>query len=70
MPLSKHRNKVRMRLIRLHNKETEVPVQPEVSIYNPSIHKAGDTVLVYRGKRLVETTIPELDGDGNPVPEF
>ena len=50
---------------------TREPVRPEsnttVPMFNPSIHKAGDKVLVYQGKKLIETVIPELDADGHPV---
>lgn len=38
-----------------------------VPLYNPAIHKAGDRVLVWRGNHLVETIIPELDADGQPI---
>ena len=41
-----------------------------VPLYNSSVHKAGDRVLVHQGNRLVEVTVPELDGSGNPVPAF
>ena len=39
-------------------------------LYNPAIHRAGDTVLVKRGKSMVEATIPELDSDGYIVPDY
>lgn len=68
MPLSKTRNKERMRLIRLHAKKQDGVVQPE--LYNPLNHRPGDKVLVKRGKRLIETVIPELDADGNPMPDY
>ena len=46
------------------------PVNPEnVPIYNPAVHKTGDTVRVRKGKRLVETVVPELDADGHPMYE-
>jgi len=38
-------------------------------LYNPSIHKPGDTVMMYKGKGLVTTIIPELDADGNVIPD-
>ena len=38
-----------------------------IPLYNPSIHKAGDTVRVLKGKREVTLTIPELDADGHPI---
>lgn len=40
-----------------------------VPLYNPSIHRAGDRVLVQKGKRLIETVIPKLDADGYPIYE-
>lgn len=45
-------------------------VKPELPIYNPAIHRAGDRVLVQRGKKLIETVIPEIDGGGNPIPDY
>ena len=52
-----------------------VGVQPKPSVqpktltplYNPSIHKVGDKVLIRHRGRLVETVIPELDADGQPI---
>ena len=46
----------------------QAPVKaPEVYIpgrrYNP-----GDTVLVQRGRRMIEATVPALDADGQPMP--
>ena len=35
--------------------------------YNFKKFKVGERVLVRRGRRLVETVIPELDVDGNPI---
>ena len=40
----------------------------KLSLYNPLINKAGDRVLVRQGKNIIETIIPELDGDGNRIP--
>lgn len=62
MPLSKKRNKERMRQNRLHIFD----VQP-IPLYNPSNHRPGDTVRVIRGKREVVITIPELDANGNAI---
>jgi len=36
-------------------------------LYDPTIHKAGDQVVVLKGKKLIETMVPLLDGDGYPV---
>ena len=67
MPLSKKRDRGRKRLIRLESKK----VQPKsIPLYNPAVHRAGDTVQVYKGKRLVTVAIPELDADGNAIPNF
>ena len=53
---------------------TRRPLQEEsnsrIPVYNPAIHKAGDRVLVQRGKRMVETIIPVLDAGGQAVPEY
>lgn len=50
------------------------PVQPESSPkipkYNPQIHKPGDVVLVQRGKKWIETVIPDIDGGGQPIPDY
>ncbi len=40
-----------------------------VPLYNPQIHRAGDRVMIQKGKRLIETVIPELDADGYAVYE-
>ncbi len=42
---------------------------PRVPLYNPQIHRAGDRVMIQKGKRLIEMVIPELDADGYPVYE-
>jgi len=39
-------------------------------LYNPSIHRTGDRVMVKQGNKLIETIIPELDAGGNVIPEF
>lgn len=44
--------------------------QFKLPFYNPAIHKAGDKVLVKKGKRLVETIVPELDAGGNLMPDY
>ena len=43
-------------------------VQP-IPIYNPRIHKLGDVVRKWVKGRYVEVTVPEIDADGNPIPE-
>ena len=43
---------------------------PTIPLYNQAIHKAGDSVMVRRGKTLIETIVPELDGDGHIVPDW
>ncbi len=43
---------------------------PGIPLYDPTKHKPGDRVLIKSpyGKRLVETVIPSIDLDGNPMP--
>ena len=41
----------------------------KLPLYNPAVHKAGSRVLVKKGKALVEAVVPELDGDGRPIPD-
>ncbi len=48
-------------------KKTAKSLPESVPLYNPMVHRAGDKVLVQRGKKLVETIIPELDADGQPM---
>ena len=39
-----------------------------IPLYNPQKrYNAGEKVLVQKGKRLVEVTVPELDGNGHPI---
>ena len=38
-------------------------------LYNPSIHKVGDRVLMPKGKRVVEATVPDVDADGAVIYE-
>lgn len=59
-----------MREFRLHAKNEQPLVQPDIPLYNPSIHKSGDTVRMYQGNRLVVMTIPFKDADGSPIPEY
>ncbi len=42
----------------------EVQPETDIPLYNPSKHRAGDTVRV-NGKVV---RIPELDADGNAIP--
>lgn len=65
MPLSKKRDRERKRQFRLESKK----VQPDIPLYNPSLHRSGDTVRVLRGKREVVVTIPILDADSNAIPD-
>ena len=41
-----------------------------VPLYNPAIHRPGDRVRVQRGRRVIETVIPEIDGEGNAIPDY
>ena len=56
MPLSKARNRDRMREIRLHSKITTAPVQPEELIDTPELDD-------------MPSNIEYIDADGNPVYE-
>ena len=53
----------------IQSKESQVSTVP---LYNPSVHKAGDRVLVSSpyNRKLIETVIPELDAGGQPMPEW
>ncbi len=44
-----------------------VDSQAKIPIYNPAIHKAGDRVLVLKGKEYVKMVVPDLDADGRPT---
>lgn len=69
MTLSKKRNRDRMRLSRLHallSPPGEIkPVQPKpvIDAVSPSIQREG------YGKAS-STVIPELDADGQPIPDY
>ena len=67
MPLSKARNRARMRELRLHAKKDTVVVQPNIPLYSPHIHGAGDTVRTWDGS--IVTLLP-LDADGNSIPDY
>jgi len=62
------RNRVR-RYRALHKGVTSLVESDIIPLYNPSIHRVGDTVKVQKGKRLVTVTIPQLDADHNPIYE-
>ena len=46
-----------------------VNTMERIPLYNSAVHKAGDRVLVRHGKQLVETIVPDLDGDGHTIPK-
>lgn len=48
---------------------TPAPPKPLIPLYDRAIHKTGDKVLMRHGRRLIETVVPELDLDGNPIEE-
>ena len=62
-----------MRRKRSNKPVLDLPVRPKEDVkaipplYNPSIHRAGDLVIVQKGKRYIEMVIPEIDADGNAV---
>ena len=47
-----------------HNTNTPTNILP---IYDPSIHKKGERVLMRINKKLVEMVVPDLDSDGRPI---
>ncbi len=53
-----------------HNTAPTMANQPlgALPLYNPMLHKPGDRVMVYQGKRLVPTVVPSLDADGHLMP--
>lgn len=57
-------------LVMRGNRILGIEEQPsKIPLYDPMKHRAGDRVLMQSpySKRLVETTIPELDADGQPI---
>jgi len=44
------------------------PLEPP--LYNSVIHRAGDVVKIVQRGKLITIKIPELDEEGNAVPEF
>ena len=70
MPLSKCRMRARKRQDRFDKQLVVEDVKPNIPLYNPAVHRAGDRVLVVRGSRKVEVVIPKLDAEGQPIPEF
>lgn len=74
MPLSKERkaeyNKKYYRGRKLSIlKPIQIP-KPDIPLYNPAKHRPGDRVRIIRAGTVIETTIPELDADGHPMPEY
>ena len=51
---------------------TTSPVETQINTivprYDKRVHKEGDTVLMRTSAGWTETVVPELDGEGNPVP--
>ena len=77
MPLSKvkqaehmRRYRARYNVIPKASQSVTPGVIPNTPLYNPSQHKAGDTVRVLRGQREVTVVIPKLDADGNAIPDY
>ena len=44
--------------------------KPSIPLYNPLVHRSGDTVLIRQGKRLVRAVVPELDADKHFIPNY
>ncbi len=54
----------------VHNAATTManpPLEP-LPLYDPTIHKPGDKVRVFRGDRFINITVLEIDADGHPIP--
>ncbi len=41
-----------------------------IPLYNPAIHKVGDTVLMRQGKRLLPCIVPDLDAGGQAITRY
>ena len=67
MPLSKARNRDRMKQSRLHAKDNTEDVQPKPTLED--ILKANPTVSMSVKKRLAIQAGIEFDIDGNPIYE-
>ena len=52
-----------------------IGVQPKadiIPVYNPSIHGPGDVVMMRSpySRKMIKTTIPSLDAEGQPIPNY
>lgn len=57
--------------IECREKSSVIPsVIPEIPLYDPYKHHAGDTVRMMVGRREKTVVIPKLDADGNAIPEY
>jgi len=76
MPLSKARNRERMRRSRLHKLVEKPSVQPILDAVSPSLQREGygkaSSSVQPRTIRIDgrDYIVPELDADGNPIPEI
>ena len=45
------------------------PIKPgSLEMYRSGYHKAGDHVLMWKNRKLVESIVPEMDADGQTIP--
>jgi len=45
------------------------PIKPgSLQMYRAGYHKAGDRVLTWKNRKLVEAVVPELDTEGQTIP--
>lgn len=50
--------------------ESKPKVVSDIPLYDSMIHKPGDVVRIWRGKQLITVTIPEVDVEGQIIPEW
>jgi len=49
-------------------KDNNADSSVKLQLYQPGVkYQPGDRVLVKKGRRLVEVTVPELDAEGHPM---
>lgn len=49
-------------------KDNNTDSSHKLKLYQPGVkYQPSERVLVKRGKRLIETTVPELDAEGQPM---
>ena len=68
--LQRETTRNRVRRYRALPKGVTSSIVDAIPLYNPAIHRAGARVRIQRGKREVTITIPGLDAEGNPIPDY